>query len=87
MEIKSMAGIGYGASGAVLEAQIDQDDENKWRTIGTYSSDYVTMFNSIDDLPPFNRIRYRKRGVSTGAGPVFDAIEVGNVNKVGTKSQ
>jgi len=87
MQIKSMAGIGYGASGAVLEAQIDQDDENKWRTIGTYSSDYVTMFNSIDDLPPFNRIRYRKRGVSTGAGPVFDAIEIGNVNKVGTKSQ
>lgn len=87
MEIKSMSGVGYGASGAVLEAQIDQDDENTWRTVGTYSSDYVTMFNSIVDLPPFNRIRFRKRGVSTGIGPIFDAIEIGNVNKVGTKNQ
>ena len=87
MEIKSMAGVGYGVGGAVLEAQIDQDDENKWRTVGTYSQDYVTMFNSIVDLPPFNRVRFRKRGVSTGIGPIFDAIEIQNANKVGTKSQ
>jgi len=82
-----MAGVGYGVGGAVLEAQIDQDDENKWRTVGTYSQDYVTMFNSIVDLPPFNRVRFRKRGVSTGIGPIFDAIEIQNANKVGTKSQ
>jgi hypothetical protein len=87
MEIKSMAGVGYGASGATLEAQIDQDDENTWRTVGTYSSDYVTMFNSIVDLPPFNRVRFRKRGVSFGTPPIFDAIEIQNVDKKGTKNQ
>lgn len=87
IQVQSMSGIAYGASGAVLEAQIDNDEENSWRTIGTYEEKYVTLFNSIVDLPPFSRMRLRKRGVCNGSQPIFDTIEVINVIKSGLNNQ
>lgn len=87
IDIRQMSGISYGASGATLEAQIDQDNENVWRSIGTYNQDYVTMFNSIVDLPPFSRIRFRKSGVCSGSQPIFDTIEIVSINSSGLKSQ
>lgn len=87
VDINSMSGLAYGAAGAVLECRIDDDDANKWRIVGNYKNSYVSLFNSIADLPPLNRIRFRKRGVSSGTPPAFDAIEITNISKAGLKEQ
>lgn len=85
--IRSLSGISYFAGGTAFEVQIDNDKENVWRTAGTFEDKYVTYFNSIVDLPPFNRIRFRKRGTSIGNAPIFDSTEILNVRKSGTQQQ
>jgi hypothetical protein len=83
-EVTQMAAIHINGAGANLEAQTDKDVPDKWAEIGTYDENYVTLFQSIaGDVLPFNRIRFRTRGTSTGTPPIFTSLEILNLDELG----
>lgn len=82
--IKSLAVTHINGAGAILEAQVDKDIEDKWICIGDYDEKYVTLFQSVNtNLNAFNRVRFRTRGTSTGTSPIFGTMEVINYEDLG----
>jgi hypothetical protein len=70
-----MMGMGINCSGAILEIQFDQDQGNQWLYVGPYVHSFVTTFQSVPSNK-FSRFRFRKRGSSIGAAPIFGTIEI-----------
>lgn len=85
-KISQMAAMHQNASGASLDAQLDHDTPPKWTNIGTYNDEFATLFQSFI-LNPFNRIRFKKSGYSTGDAPIFGTLEILGFEDVGFKVQ
>lgn len=82
--LKSIAVTHINGAGAILEAQVDKDIEDKWTFIGDYDEKYVTLFQSVNtNLNAFNRVRFRTRGTSTGTSPIFGTMEIINYEDLG----
>jgi len=82
--LKSIAVTHINGAGAILEAQVDKDTEDKWTYIGDYDEKYVTLFQSVNtNLNAFNRVRFRTRGTSTGTAPIYGTMEVINYEDLG----
>lgn len=76
-QVKSISVMHQNGAGAELSAQTDKDIPTKWRSIGTYDQNFVTLFQSVTaKVLPFNRIRFKTGGSTTGTGPVFGTMEV-----------
>jgi len=83
-QLKSIAVTHINGAGAQLEAQVDKDIADKWTSLGTYDERYVTLFQSVNtNLNPFNRVRFRTSGYSTGTSPIFGTMEVINYEDLG----
>lgn len=83
-QLKSIAVTHINGAGAQLEAQVDKDISDKWTSLGTYDERYVTLFQSVNtNLNPFNRVRFRTSGYSTGTSPIFGTMEVINYEDLG----
>jgi len=84
-QVKSIAVLHINGAGAELDAQVDKDIEDKWTSLGNYDDKYATLFQSINtNLNPFNRIRFRTRGYSSGTPPIFGTMEIINYDDLGT---
>jgi len=82
--LKSIAVTHINGAGAILEAQVDKDIQDKWTFIGDYDEKYVTLFQSVNtNLNAFNRVRFRTRGTSTGTSPIFGTMEIINYEDLG----
>lgn len=76
-QLKSIGVLHINGAGADLEAQTDKQVPDEWSWIGKYDQNFVTLFQSVEaSVLPFNRIRFRTSGSSTGVGPVFGTKEV-----------
>lgn len=87
-ELKKISGIAYtstNGAGANLSYQTNNSKDNEWDSIGSMSSDFVTLFpNFITD--DFNRFRYKLSGETNGQPIEFLSLEISKIIIEGYKN-
>ncbi len=83
-EISGIYVMSENGAGSSIQIQTDKDLPNVWKDVGTLTEEYCSAFPNFKS-GAFNRIRFRIKGISTGAPIIIDGVELSKVIELGFK--